>query len=37
MPVATLAFIHAYRVLSGSDGRGPIPVEQGSRLSGRFT
>jgi uncharacterized membrane protein len=27
MPVATLAFIHAYRVLSGSDGRGPIPVD----------
>jgi len=27
MPVATLAFIHAYRVLSGSDGREPIPVD----------
>lgn len=27
MPVATLAFIHAYRVLSGSDGRRAIPVD----------
>jgi len=33
MPVATLAFIHAYRVLSGTMGVGPSRRMQGSRLS----
>lgn len=27
VPVTTLAFIHAYRVLSGTDGRTPLPVD----------
>jgi len=27
MPVATLAFIHAYRVLSGHDGQTAVPVD----------
>jgi uncharacterized membrane protein len=27
IPVVALAFIHAYRVLSGTDGRTPLPVD----------